>query len=254
MRLDVAFTPAGLEGIEVAGRPIFVIDVLRATTTICAALAHGARSCVPVGSIEEAMRLAQTLERREVVLTGERNAVRIPGFDLGNSPGEMTEAAVRGKTIVMTTTNGTEALLATGGAGPVYLAAAVNLTLAAARAGQAIDQAGGVVVLCGGRAGEFSLDDAYTAGRLLLGGLGARRPRQGLNDAALVCLDLARRYGGNWLRPLMASQAGRELVALGFREDVAEAARQDRHPILPQFTDRRVIVAPGGVPDTRPAA
>jgi 2-phosphosulfolactate phosphatase len=252
MRLDVAFTPAGLKSIEVAGRPVFVIDVLRATTTICAALANGARSCVPVGTIEEAMRLAQTLERREVVLTGERNAVRIPGFDLGNSPREMTPAGVRGKTLIMTTTNGTEALLATGGAGPVYLAAAVNLSAAAARAGRAIDAAGGVVVLCGGRAGEFSLDDAYTAGRLLLGGLGGRRPRQGLNDAAQVCLELARRFGGNWLRPLMASQAGRDLVALGFRDDVADAAQQDRYPILPQFADRRVTIAPGDL-DTRPA-
>jgi 2-phosphosulfolactate phosphatase len=71
---------------EVAGRTVFVIDVLRATTTMCAALANGARSCVPVGTIEDAMRLAQTLERREILLAGERGAVRIEGFDLGNSP------------------------------------------------------------------------------------------------------------------------------------------------------------------------
>ncbi len=135
MRIDVAFTPAGLAASEVAGRVVFVVDTLRASTTICAALAHGARGVVPVASIEEAMKLAQTLERREVVLTGERNGVRIDGFDLGNSPLEMTEEAVRGRTLVMTTTNGTRAIVATAGAAAVYIAAAANMGLAGTRAG-----------------------------------------------------------------------------------------------------------------------
>lgn len=243
MRIDVAFTPAGLAGVEVAGRTVFVIDILRATTTICAALAHGARSCIPVASIEEAMRLAQTLERREVLLAGERQAVRIEGFDLGNSPREMTESVVRGKTLVITTTNGTDALLATAGAGQVYVAAAVNLGVATRRAGEALAVRGDLLVICAGREGGFGLDDAYAAGRLLLGALGGRRPRRGLNDAAQVALDLARRYGGNWLRPLMSARAGRELVSLGFREDVTEAAQEDRYPVLPQFADRRITMA-----------
>lgn len=242
MRIDVAFTPAGLSRMEVAGRTVFVIDVLRATTTVCAALANGARACIPVGNIEEAMRLSQTLERREVLLAGERGAVRIEGFDLGNSPLEMTEPAVRGKTVIMTTTNGTDALLAASLGAGVYLAAAVNLSAAAARAREVLAETDDLLVLCAGREGEFSLDDAYTAGRLLLGALDGRRPRQGVNDAAQVCLDLGRRYGGNWLRPLLAARAGRELVRLGFREDVVFAASQDRYPLLPQFADRRITV------------
>jgi 2-phosphosulfolactate phosphatase len=100
MRVDVAFTPAGLAGAEVAGRTVFVVDVLRASTTIAVALANGARGVIPVASIEEAMKLSQTLERREVLLAGERNATRIAGFDLGNSPLEMTEGTVRGIGIV----------------------------------------------------------------------------------------------------------------------------------------------------------
>lgn len=242
MRIDVAFTPAGLSRMEVAGRTVFVIDVLRATTTVCAALANGARACIPVGSIEDAMRLAQTLERREVLLAGERGAVRIDGFDLGNSPLEMTEATVRSKTVIMTTTNGTEALLAASLGAAVYLAAAVNLSAAAARAREVLRETDDLLVLCAGREGEFGLDDAYTAGRLLLEALDGRRPRQGVNDAAQVCLDLARRYSGNWLRPLMAARAGRELVRLGFRDDVILAASQDRYPLLPHFADRRITV------------
>jgi 2-phosphosulfolactate phosphatase len=243
MRLDVAFTPAGLVGAEVAGRTVFVIDVLRASTTICAALAHGARDIVPVASTEEAIKLAQTLQRREVLLAGERDAVRIAGFDLGNSPLEMTEAVVHGKTMVMTTTNGTGALLATAGAAAVFVAGAVNLGVAGAQARQALAHPGGLLILCAGREGQFGLDDAYAAGRLILAALGGRRPRRGLDDAALVAIDLARRYQRRWLRPLLASGAGQELVALGFREDVVLAAQEDRFPVLPRFTDRRLTLA-----------
>lgn len=245
MRIDVAFTPAGLAASEVAGRPAFVVDTLRAGTTVCAALARGARGVIPVASIEEAMKLAQTLERRDVLLAGERSAVRIAGFDLGNSPLEMTEDVVRDKTLVMTTTNGTRALLATTGAGTVHLAAAVNLAAAAARARQALEEHQDLLILCAGREQAFALEDAYTAGRLILGAVGGRRIRKGLNDAALVSVDLARRYT-RWIRPLQLSLAGRELIRLGFRADVDEAAAQDRYPVLPQFHDRRIGLASAG--------
>lgn len=241
MRIDVAFTPAGLSRIEVAGRTVFVIDVLRATTTMCAALANGARACIPVSTIDDAMRLATTLERREILLAGERGAVRIDGFDLGNSPLEMTENVVRGKTVIMTTTNGTAALLATGLAAGVFIAAGVNLSVAAARAREVLAETDDLLVLCAGREGEFGLDDAYTAGRLLLGALAGKKPRQGVNDAAQVCIDLARRYS-TWMRPLLSARAGRELVRLGFRDDVVLAATQDRYPLLPHFADRRITV------------
>ena len=240
MRIDVAFTPADLAGGEVAGRTVFVIDVLRASTTICAALAHGARGIIPVPSIEEAMRLAQTLDRREVLLAGERHATRIEGFDLGNSPLEMTEAVVHGKTIVMTTTNGTRALQATTGAAAVYLAGGVNIRAAGARAREALDRQGDMLVLCAGREGHFGLDDAYAAGRLILAALAGRRSRRGMNDSALVALDLARRYGPRWLQPLTASRAGQDLVDLGFREDIVYAAQEDHLPVLVQFLDRRL--------------
>ena len=98
MKLDVLFTPLGLTPAEVQGRTVFVIDILRLSTTVCAALHHGARAVVPVPSTEEALRLAQTLGPSEVVLAGERNGVPIPGFPLGNSPREMTAEAVRGLT------------------------------------------------------------------------------------------------------------------------------------------------------------
>lgn len=248
MKLDVIFSPAGLLPAEVAGRPVFVIDVLRATTTICAALHHGARAVIPVATAEEAMRLAQTLGPTDVVLAGEQNSERIPGFGLGNSPLEMTEATVRGKTLVMTTTNGTRALLVSQGASEVYVAGAVNLALAGARARELLRSRRDLVILCAGKESSFGLDDAYTAGRLVLEALEGRRRRKGLNDAALVSVDLVRRYGERWERPLTFSAAGRQLAKLGMPADVADAGRENAYPVLPIFHDRRVTVAPAGTP------
>ncbi len=242
MKLDVVFSPQGLAPTEAAGRTVFVIDVLRATTTICAALHHGARAIIPAASTEEAMRLAQTLGSEDIVLCGERNARPISGFALGNSPLEMTEEAVGGKLLVMTTTNGTSALLATQGAAAVYAVAAANLDAAGARARAALQESGDILVLCAGREQGFALDDAYAAGRLAMAAMGGRR-RKGLNDAALASVDLVRRYGLRWDRPLVLSRAGRELAQAGFAPDIADASRENAYPVLAQFHERRVTVA-----------
>jgi 2-phosphosulfolactate phosphatase len=244
MSVDVLFTPAGLSVAELQGRTVFVIDVLRATTTMCAALAHGAKAIIPVASTEEALRLAQTIGSDSVRLAGEKNCVRIPGFNLGNSPLEMTEAAVRGKTLIVTTSNGSRALLACQGASAVYLAAAANLSTAAERAREVLASDQPLLIVCAGREGAFSLDDAYCAGRLAAAIFGGTQPRRALNDAGLASLDLVRRYGDGWKRPLAYSRAGRELVRLGFRADVEDAARMDAYPVLPHFHERRITLVP----------
>jgi 2-phosphosulfolactate phosphatase len=251
MRVDVAFSPLGLGPQDVQGRTVFVVDILRATTAMCAALYHGARALIPVASTEEALRLAQTIGSADVLLAGEKNSVRIPGFALGNSPLEMTGQAVKGKTLIVTTTNGTKALLAAQGAAAVYAAAAANLAAAGERARRALEEQRDILILCAGRESAFGLDDAYCAGRLAVAALGGRKPRRGLNDAALASLDLVRRYGENWQRPLSYSRAGRELVRLGFRDDVLDAARVDAYPVLPQFHERRVTLT--HLPQSHPA-
>lgn len=244
MKLDVVFSPLGLLPGQATGRTIFVIDILRASTVICAALHHGARAILPASTTEEALRLAQTIGGPDVLLCGERGGLPIQGFALGNSPLEMTADAVRGRTLVMTTTNGTPALLATQGAASVHLAAAVNLSAAAASARDALDARGELLILCAGRERAFALDDAYAAGRLLVAVLGGNRKRKGMNDAALATLDLVRRYGNEWERPLRASRGGADLHGLGFDADLVDAARQDAYPVLPMYHERRITAAP----------
>ena len=241
MRIDVFFDPVGVNPSEVQGKTVVVLDVLRATTTITVALYHGARAVLPAASTEEALRIAQNLKRDDVVLAGERKSQRIPGFALGNSPLEFTPDAVRGKTIVITTTNGTPALIAAQGARDVIVGAAVNFALVVERCRAALAQHGELVILCAGRERQFALEDAFAAGRLakvLLpeGGLRAVE----VNDGALAALELARHYGERWLRAFRASSHGCELAALGFREDVRVCATEDTHPILPLYADRRI--------------
>ncbi len=237
--IEVAFTPLALGPAEVAGRTVFVIDILRATTTICAALANGARSVIPAATGEDAVRIAHSIGGG-ALLAGERGCVRMPGFALGNSPLEMTREAVQGRAIVQSTTNGTRALLAAEHAKAVYAAAAVNLTVAAERARDALEAGEPLLIVCAGREGGFSLDDAYCAGRLIATAFGPKPPRRVLGDAAIASLALARRFGPEWLRPLRASAAGRELRRRGFDADIQAAAGADTYPVLPHFRDRRL--------------
>ena len=244
MRLDVAFAPSDLAPGDAAGRTVVVVDILRFTTTACAALAAGARAVVPAASTEEALQLARTLGPEDVLLGGERGGRRIDGFPLGNSPLEMTPAAVGGKLLVMTTTNGTQALLAVQAAQTVLLGSAANFSVLGARLRTLFAERGELLILCSGRDGYFALDDAYCAGRLVEATLGGRRRWRGLNDAALASLDLVRRYGDRWERPLNTSASGQALKKIDHGDDVAHCAVPDTAPVLPLYAERRVRIAP----------
>ena len=131
MKIDVYHTPLGLNAGDLTGRAVVVIDVLRATSTIVTALAAGAKAIVPAASSDEVVRLTSNLEKNGIVLAGERRLLKIEGFNLGNSPREMTREAVAGKTLFLATTNGTPALLAAQGGDPVLVARSTSMTTTA---------------------------------------------------------------------------------------------------------------------------
>jgi len=238
MKIDVYFTPLGLNAGDLTGRGVVVIDVLRATSSIVAALSAGAKAVVPAATSEEAVRLTANLEKDGIVLAGERRMVKIEGFGLGNSPREMTAEAVAGKTIVLATTNGTPALVAAQGGDPVLVAAAVNFSAVAERARAVFTERGDLVIICAGRERQFALEDAYTAGRLVKAvKKGARKVT--LNDAAQVSLDLAGQQGG-WEDAFEASDAARQLLEAGLGDDVTYCARPDRFSVVPVYADRRI--------------
>ena len=166
MRIEVVFDPGVIGPADIQGRGVVVVDVLRASTFIAVALHHGARAVLPAGSTEEALRIAQNLERDDVVLAGERKSQRIPGFALGNSPAECTPEVVQGKTVVLTTTNGSPALIAAQAAREVLVAAAVNFGVVVERCRTLLAEQGDLMILCAGHERRFALEDAFAAGRL----------------------------------------------------------------------------------------
>ena len=252
MRINIFFTPLGLTSADIAGKPIIVVDILRATTTAITALANGAKAIIPASASDEAARIAQNLERGAVLLAGERKGDPISGFDLGNSPGEMLPEVVGGKTLVMATTNGTPAIAAAEAGSPALIGAAVNFTAVVERCRPLAAEHGEISILCAGRERGFALEDAYAAGRFAqaLIPAGARRKVE-LNDAAVAALELIKRYGDRWKRAVSASAAARILAEKGYKDDVHAATDADRYDLVPVYADRQVTLGAAQTPDVR---
>ena len=240
MRIDVLFGAAAVTQSDVSGRVVAVIDVLRASTTIATALGNGARSIVPCESSEEVILRSKSFERRDVRLAGERRMLPIPGFDLGNSPREFTREAVEGRTILLSTTNGTPALVAAQGARDVVVASYVNHSAALAFLRAAARGGVDVTLICAGRERHFALEDAACAGRYARG-IARRLVDAKLNDAAQVCALLDRRYGADIEQIFADSEHGRALAAAGFADDLAYCAAVDSCPVVPVYLDRQIV-------------
>jgi 2-phosphosulfolactate phosphatase len=239
MKLDVCFTPDEVVPAELQGRIAVVVDVLRATSTIVEALANGARSIYPVASIDSAVKLAQNIGRDQVLLCGERRGLPIDGFDLGNSPREFTAERVAGKALVMTTTNGTPALLATSAARSTLVASFLNLSAVLA----AIAEAGlPATVICAGRERHFSLDDAICAGAVVLGGDKELDRGRSLPDAAQAAALLASARLDDLTALFRETAAGRQLIEAGLGEDLEFCAQLDRHAVVPRFHDGQITI------------
>lgn len=238
MRLDVYLTADEIAG-AAAGRVVAVIDVLRASTTIAAALDNGARAVIPFADTDDMVTRSKQFERDTVLLTGERRMLPLNGFDLGNSPREFTSDVVAGKTVLISTTNGTRAILAAQGARDIVIAAYVNCTAVTAMLRTALRGGTDIALVCAGTDGHFALEDAACAGRYVR--LVTRRlSGVALNDAAHACSLLAHNYGDQVGRVLIDSVHGRALADAGFREDLSVCAGIDTHPVVPVFTERQI--------------
>lgn len=238
MRLDVFLTPGELAAADILDRPVVVLDILRATSSIVQALSAGARSIFPVASIEEALRLANTFGRDDVLLCGERKCMPIEGFDLGNSPLEFTREQVAGKTLVMSTTNGTHLMSLTGGASRVLIGALLNLS---AVVDELVRTEAEPVLLCSGRDKHFALEDATVAGLIASRLMDARPGEWRLNDGALAALTLMRTHPPD--EAFFATTAsGRLVLDAGMAEDLAFCARVDTVDIVPVLHERMITL------------
>lgn len=239
MRIDVFFGTAGLTVNDTSGRVVLVIDVLRASTTIATALANGAKAVIPFDSTEEVVNRAKAFDRGEVKLAGERQMRPIPGFDLGNSPIEFTRDAVEGKTVLLSTTNGTSAIAAVQSPRDVVIGSYVNFSAVLAMLRAALRGGNDIAIVCAGREKQFALEDAACAGRYVHH-VARRLSNVSLNDAALASMLIDRRYSDNLLRLFAASTHGRALSDAGFGDDLTACAAVDAYPVIPIYQDRQI--------------
>ena len=251
------FAPAEFEALnrrDLSETVCVVFDVLRATSTMVTALANGATAIVPVAEISEALSLKQ--RRPEVLLAGERDGLRIQAdltggvaFDLGNSPREFTVEAVRGRTIVMTTTNGTRALRACAQARKVVAGSFLNLQATADFIER--EDPDHLLLVCSGTHEEAAGEDVLGAGALC-DLIWSRFSTGAVADSAHMARRLFQVEAGDLLAALSRTRNGRRLMGLTeLREDVAFCARQNVHRLVAEMGKDGIVRqkgVPGGTP------
>lgn len=245
-QLNVHYLPQFVAEHELAGSTVVVVDLLRASTTICHALAARARDVVPFVEIADTAKEAARYDRAEIVLGGERGGQPIEGFDLGNSPAEYTADIVFDRRILFTTTNGTRALEHARLAKRAVVGALVNLSAVV----ESITGAERIDILCAGTGGHVTREDILAAGamvhRLLENSL--------LKDGdALETNDSAQRARGEWeellagarasgreipeqvVMELRETQGGKNLLEIGMDEDLVVCSQIDALSVVPEL-------------------
>ncbi len=235
-QISVALLPKLTDPQSVAGQTVVVTDVLRATTTIISALSNGLRQVIPTPTIPLALELKEQLGP-DVILGGERGGVIIPGFHQGNSPREFTPQLVRGRDLVLCTTNGTVAMEACRGAERVLIGALVNLSAIVAE----LQTAARAMVICAGTDGKVTSEDSLFAGAVVAPLVEYHQGAVALDDQAQIALgwwqaaNLRMAQGESLAEILGQGLGGRNLLRLKYDEDVRFCAAIDRLPFVPEL-------------------
>lgn len=241
MHVAVSLVPSTLAG-ELArfGDTSFtyvVVDILRASTVICTALANGATAVRPYAEIDSA-RAALTGDWADALLCGERAARKIAGFDLGNSPAEYTTDRIGGRKLIFASTNGSVALAAAPPNAELLVGGLVNLSSVAA-AIAAIDRT--TIIACSGKLGRFSLEDTLGAGAIIAKLWEAAPAMELVGDGAQAAQLVWDRYKSDPAMALWQSEHGKYLIETGFGSDLSVCAAVDSVPVVPRWRDGQLV-------------
>lgn len=268
MRISLVPTADDIGREILTNKSAVMFDILRASSTVSTALANGCKEVIPVVEVADAFELAKTLPENTFLLGGERGAVKVPGFHLGNSPLEYDADTVKNKTVILTTTNGTRAARrAAEGSGRVFIGSLLN---AAAVAKMLLQMDRDVVLVCAGTRGKFSLEDTLAAGLVTRELLKLRQPdgpspaknlrvpAEGevyldevprvsghdlvLEDAVVAALRLAEFYSDSPLKALYDSLHGQKLAQLGLAADLAYCAQTNLFNVVPVFWEGKIRI------------
>ena len=228
MRIDVQTYHSYTDKDRFADKTIIAIDVLRCTSAMIEALSNGAKCIIPRIDTEEAIDLAVSLGRESCVVGGERGCNIVPGFDVGNSPFEYSAEKVSGKTVIISTSNGTNAICGIHNAETMLIGAMINASAAAKAAAKAGND---VMIVCSGTNDMDSADDFCAAGSIIERLL-ELVPDAFLTDAAMVCRQLYCDWRTGSFRLLDAFHCKR-LAALGYGRDLEFCLTEDIRPVVP---------------------
>lgn len=232
MNIDIQLMPAAPNPNLLFDRTVVVIDILRSTSVIIHAMSQGALEIIPVTTVEDAFKMAKAFPPGFILLGGERESKNIPGFDLGNSPREYVADRVKGKKLILATTNGTKAFHLVSAAKEILVGSFFNIEAVAERC-QELDR--DLRIFPSGDEGNFSLEDSICGGMLieLITRKGKKSIR--LTDASRCAQILYKRFENRLLEAFHLSNHGKELIERGFKEDLSYCARVDITSIVPEF-------------------
>ena len=238
MDAEVFLTHSNVSEGDVQNRTVVVIDVLRACSTIVTALDQGARAVVPVLDMAQAGRIASNLDPDVYRLGGERGGEKIEGYHLGNSPQEYTADAVEGRDVILNTTNGTRALERVKEANTLVAACFLN-------AGRVADfvrrTAEAVTIVCAGRQNRLALEDTLCAG-LLLDRIWDGDEPYPVTDSAHTAYTLYHTDRNDLDNALRGANHAEKLVSQNYEQDLDYCFRVDALPVLPYYTDNRLLL------------
>jgi 2-phosphosulfolactate phosphatase len=231
--LEVCFSPALIHLHDVSDAIVVVIDILRATSSICVAFHHGVRSIVPVSGIEE----SQAYREKGFLVGAERNGEMLEGFDLGNSPFSFMDPIVKGRDIALSTTNGTQAIAAAKGAYQLAAGSFLNLD---ALGNWLIQQDRSVLLLCSGWKNSFNLEDTLFAGALAE----KIEPHFTLNrmrDAVLAAKHLYSLAKNDMYGFLEESSHRKRLEKLNIEKDIEYCLTPNQAPVIPVMVEAALV-------------
>jgi 2-phosphosulfolactate phosphatase len=255
MKIDLCFSGSHLDELQLRDKNVVVVDVLRSSTSIAMALMNGAREVIPVATVENAVKISGSLFGDVTLRGGERSGKMIEGFNLGNSPIEYTEAAVKGKSIIFCTTNGSVAISKSRYAKNLVVGGFVNLTKVVEFIKEINND---FLISCAGRIpslSDFSLEDAVCGG-MIIASLSKSTDKIELSDSAQAAYILFKRYSRNLQKMLKLSAHGKYLIEIGFAKDLEICSAVDSIPVLPIFSNnalrlRKEEARPAELPETK---
>lgn len=233
LNIDVCFSPYLYPVYESPNSIVVIIDVLRATSAICTAFEHGVEKVIPVATLEEAEKYKQ----QGFLVGAERDGLPVEGFDFGNSPFHYMGEQVKGKTIVLTTTNGTQAIEVSKKAFKIVIGSFLNLNVLC---DYLLSEKRDILLLCSGWKDKFNLEDAVFAGAVA-DNLTKCYDDYKLGDAGLAVKYLAETAESNTYKFLTHSSHKERLAILNLKEDIRYCLTPNQTSIVPIYQNGALV-------------